>query len=166
MQAQQLMTYPALAIRSDVPSLDALVFADRHRLHHLLLRENGAIVGLVCTCDLREVDLTAPVSTGIQREPVVVLPHETSRRIAEMMRRECVGSVLVAARDGWGIVTKGDILEAGLEAREAVELIDACRCMYCGGRKHLRRHELGEFACVDCLERAHHPERFEGGEVD
>src|SRR5690606_32644844 len=111
-------------------------------------------------------DPRSPVSEGLEREPIVVTPQETSQHIAEIMRSECISSVLVQQKGGWGIVTKEDLLEAELEEPKTLELIEACRCLYCNARAHLRRHNESDFACVDCLERAHHPGRFESGEVD
>lgn len=165
MHARQLMTFPAITIRTDLPNEEALVFAKLHGIHHLPLEEQGEVIGLVCTCDLREIALRAPVSKALKRKPVVVSPNETSEGIAEIMKEKCISSVLIAASDGWGIVTKEDLLASRSLDDKTLEVIEACRCMYCRTYQHLRRHG-SYFACVYCLDRANHPERFEEGEVD
>lgn len=165
MRAHELMTHPALSISADLPTERALVFAKSHGIHHLPLQVDDEVVGLVCTCDLREVDLKAPVSRALKRDPVIVSRSDTSKHIAEVMRRECISSVLVAGTEGFGIVTKDDLLREPSLDEATLEIIDACRCMYCRTHQHLRRHG-SFFACVSCLERAEHPERFEGGIVD
>lgn len=166
MHAQQLMTYPAVSIPSDLSSAEALLFAKKERFHHLPVERDGTLIGLVCTCDLRELQADAPVSEGLKRGPVIVSPGDTTQHIAKIMQKECVSSVLVRDSGGWGIVTKDDLLEAQPEDPTTLELIEACRCMYCDAREHLRRHNETEMACVDCLERAREPQRFEGGVVD
>jgi len=165
MEAQQLMTFPATTVRPDLHNDEALVFAKSHGIHHLPLEENGDIIGLVCTCDLQDLDLKAPISQAMKGNPVVVSPRDSSRHIAELMRHHCISSVLVRASEGWGIVTKDDLLKVNSLDEKTLELIEACRCMYCRTYKHLRRHG-NSFACVGCLDRAQHPERFEEGEVD
>lgn len=165
-QAHELMSHPAKTIAADLPTDEALVFAKMHEIHHLPLTQEGKVVGLVCTCDLRSLELTAPVKEGLQREPVVVAATASTAHIAETMKKECVSSVLVEHEDGFGIVTKDDLLEANLDDQKTLDLIEACRCMYCAGRMHLRRHQQSDFICIQCLERAAHPEKFDSGEVD
>lgn len=149
-QLDEVMHAPVLAIPPDMRVMDALQFADRHSIHHLPIRVDGALVGLVCTCDLLECDPRAPVSSAMH-PPVTIERSASCRQAAEVAAQDGVGSLLVTDDSGVvGIVTRGDLMRSGVEPPAGENWC----CAFCGSTSHLRADRRGRPICMDCADRA------------
>jgi CBS domain-containing protein len=159
-----LMSSPIQTLAPETTAMDALELAERAGVHHFPVLDGDRLLGLVCTCDLEDVELTAPIRTAIRRAPVSLDEHAHSGDALSKMRSELVGSVLVT-RDGRavGIVTREDLCKAGLDAADAPNF----HCDSCGAVTHLKREGTKGVLCLDC--RSHsNPESMldETGVVD
>jgi hypothetical protein len=122
------------------------------------------LLGLVCTCDLEDVELTAPIRSAIRRAPVALDVAAPYSAALDKMRSELVGSVLVT-REGRavGILTREDLCNAGLDVRDASNF----HCDSCGAVTHLKRQDGKGILCLDCRSRANPDSPFEEtGTVD
>ena len=146
-----VMKSPVKTFRADLPVAEALELAERYGMHHLPLLVEGKITGLVCTCDLQELELSAPIGDAVGRAPVTVPMHATLERAAEEMAEEHVGSVLVTdASNVVGILTREDLARAGVELDD----YPGFRCECCGSVKHLKTQGDKGTLCLDCRLRA------------
>lgn len=142
-----LMRAPVRTFRPDLKVVDALQFAERCGMHHLPLLEGGKIVGLVCTCDLEELDLQAPIGDALTRGPATISVQSSAQAAAQAMGEQGVGSLLVTQNDTVvGIVTREDLSRAGLQLDEAPNF----RCESCGSVTHLKTENNRGTLCLDC----------------
>jgi hypothetical protein len=103
---------------------------------------------VVCTCDLEDVALDAPVRSVLHRPPVVLDVTALVSDAVECMNDQIVGSVLVTrCGDPVGIVTREDALAAANDDTASF------RCEACGGRTHVKHGARG-LLCVDCRRRS------------
>lgn len=164
MNLSSIMSSPVRSLPADTSALDALALADRCGMHHFPVTDGDELLGLVCTCDLEDVELTSPLRSAIRRAPVTLAPDARPSEAADTMRRELVGSVLVL--DGGravGIVTREDLCELGLDLADAPNF----HCDSCGAITHLRRRGKQGLLCLDCRSRANPDSPFdETGTVD
>lgn len=150
-----VMHAPVRTFRPDLKAIDALQFAQRCGMHHLPLLEGGKIVGLVCTCDLEELDLEAPIRDAVAREPVTIPAQSSATLAGQTMAEQGVGSLLVTDNNAVvGIVTREDLSRAGLDFDDA----PGFRCQSCGSITHLKTERNRGTLCLDCRARAA-PER-------
>lgn len=146
-----VMQHPVRTFRADLPAVDALQFAERYGVHHLPLLEEGKITGLVCTCDLEELELQAPISDAVTRNPATIPAQSTVDQAVRAMSEQEVGSLLVTQNGGVvGIVTREDLFRAGIQVDDA----PGFRCECCGSVKHLRSEGGKGTLCLDCRTRA------------
>ncbi|HET9959766.1 MAG TPA: CBS domain-containing protein [Polyangiaceae bacterium] len=143
------MKTPVKTVSPFMEAAQALQFAEDTGVHHLPLVEHGQVRGLVCTCDLEELELRAPISRAVRRPPVTV---STSASIADAMAtmaREAVGSVLVLEGQSIvGIVTREDL--NGIDWGD----VPGFRCSSCGSVKHLKSEGSRGTLCLDCRSHA------------
>jgi predicted transcriptional regulator len=156
------MRRPLVALQAFDSVEGALAAAREHGVHHFPVLERQRLVGVVCTCDMREA--RADQAVGEVMRPVVALPiASAASEAATLMRGADVGSVLVLDRSGepCGIVTRSDL------AREPAiaPLLEDCRCEACGAMRHLHRYGERQL-CASCLERAVEPQAFDTGGGD
>lgn len=112
----ELMSMPVIAIGPDARTVDVLALADRHAVHHFPIVLEATLVGLVCVSDLETATLESYVIHRAWRHVVTAAPQSSADDAARLMRLHGVDSVVVADEDGvWGIVTRGDLLEADPE---------------------------------------------------
>jgi len=159
---ESIMSSPVFAIRAEMPAVEALQLAESRGCHHFPLIEHERLVGLVCTCDLEDVDLEAPVKSAVRRAPVSVDVSATRDDVVRRMSDEIVGSVLVV-KDGKavGIVTREDLARAGATAQAP-----NFQCDSCGAVTHLRRDQHKGTLCLDCRSRATPAVRDDGTAMD
>jgi CBS-domain-containing membrane protein len=154
------MHAPVRTFRPDLKVIDALRFAERCGMHHLPLLEGGKIVGLICTCDLEELDLQAPIAEAITRTAATMPAQSTAEAAMNAMVEQGVGSLLVTDNNTVvGIVTREDLSRAGLDLDEP----DGFRCESCGSAKHLKTEANRGTLCLDC--RAHAEPEVSGDET-
>jgi predicted transcriptional regulator len=145
---ESIMTSPIQGMGADTPVVDALLLCESRGIHHVPLFEGARLVGVVCTCDLEDVALDAPVRSVLCRPPVVLDVGAPISDAVRCMNEEIVGSVLVTrCGDPVGIVTREDALAAANDGAVGF------RCEACGERTHVK-HGAHGLLCVDCRTRA------------
>lgn len=141
---------PLICIEEGVTVRDALAVARFEHIHHLPVMRGGALVGMLCSCDLAGAHALAPVSS-LMKQPAVAL--DQGARVSDAvstMNAYGIGSVVLM--DGGqpnGIVTRGDLLHA---QPELSALLTKSRCMCCGLTRHLSIDGSGQTFCMYCLE--------------
>jgi len=147
----EIMSKPAVTIEPGARVEDVFGLAERRDVHHFPIVDQGALVGLVCTCDLRDA---APHSSALDlahQRVVTISPDGYADDAARLMAREAVGSVVVVGSEGVvGMLTREDVERS---APELAALIAEGHCSACGTRHHLKPGPNGQFLCSDCLER-------------
>lgn len=158
----QVMRHPLIALQLHDTVSNALDTAREHGVHHFPVCSHEQVVGMVCTCDLRDAGLDQAI--GNVMHPAVMIPASRSTADAAMLMRAAdVGSVLVTDGHGspCGIVTRGDLNDEPPVAA----LLEDCRCEACGSIRHLHRYD-GRLLCASCRERATEPQAFDTGGGD
>ncbi|MGC4089015.1 MAG: CBS domain-containing protein [Polyangiaceae bacterium] len=147
----QVMSTPVKTLPADMSTLEALQLAERSGLHHLPLLDRGKVVGLVCTCDLLELDMKAPIRSAVRRRVATIAARSNVEQAARAMSEQAIGSLLVTDQGALvGIVTREDLIEAGVDA----ERVPHFRCRCCGSVSHLRCDGERGTLCLDCRSRA------------
>lgn len=116
MRIEDVMTEDVRTISPSTPAEDAFNQMRAHNIHHLVVVDKSAVIGI-----LSERDAGGRRGTALRRDrtvaelmtaPVVtVSPGDTIRRAANLMRGRSIGCVVVAVRGRVrGIVTVADLL--------------------------------------------------------
>jgi len=136
-------------LEGHTPTIEALRVSEHDGAHHFLLLDGDHPLGVVCTCDLQDIALRAPVRDALHRPAVTLDVTASIEDAARRMVDEVVGSVLVT-REGQaiGFVTREDL------ARASSGVAPAPRCSSCGGSSHLKHDFARGLLCVDCRSRA------------
>lgn len=147
-----VMRSPVIFVNSHMDVFDALQVAKDHNIHHLVVIDDDALQGIVCTCDLRDAGLNTPVHSVMHRDVATVGADCSTHGAAQVMLDRKVGSVVVTlGTKALGIVTRLDLSEYD---KSITDMMSQCRCAYCGALQHLRFGSDGEYLCVSCLDRA------------
>jgi CBS domain-containing protein len=150
-RVDQVMRSPVRTIPPDMATAEALQFAEQHGIHHLPLIEHGEVVGMVCTGDLEELNLNAPVRQVAKRAVTSVTSEDDVERAVQAMSEGEVDSVLVMASGALvGILTREDLETAGVD----VTLVPHFACESCGSLRQLQYDENRGTLCLDCRARA------------
>jgi predicted transcriptional regulator len=143
-----LMKRRPVTVRPETTVSNALALAREHAIDHLLLAESDNLVGVACTCDLERAPGRVPVSTCMKSPIVTADGATTIREAADLMRSRGIGCLpVVAGRLLMGLVTRRDLIRAGVPAEA---LADACSS--CGERHHLDPRATAAPFCVECFE--------------
>ena len=121
MYVRDLMTPGVVAVR---PS-DSLAVARQqlrdNRIHHLVVLDNGRVVGVMSFRDLIGKGDTETVGAVMSRDVVTVQPWDTVRNAAAMMLGRTHGCLPVMDQGQVaGIITTSDLLRAVSVSRPAV----------------------------------------------
>jgi CBS domain-containing protein len=83
----------------------------------------------------------------MSRNVVWLLGDATLARAKSLMDEHGIGALPVSDCGSWGIITRGDLVRAGMGQRT--------HCIACGSSHHLRPHPLyeDELLCNDCRDR-------------
>jgi predicted transcriptional regulator len=148
---ETLMKGPVQSLDADVTTVDALQFAERNGIHHFPVTDSGRITGVVCTCDLENLDLRAPLRRALRGPVMTISRHASIEEAVRVMSDEEVGSLLVT-EDGSvvGIVTREDLPISEVNANDH----PGFRCTSCGSVKHLKSEGTKGTLCLDCRSRA------------
>lgn len=150
-RVNDVMHSPLEIVPADMQAVDALQFAERCGVHHLPLRDRDQIIGLVCTCDLEDLDLKAPIRSALKRELATISSDSALEDAVRVMSQEEVGSLLVTDHGSMiGIVTREDLADAGAD----VGGIPHFKCESCGAIRHLKQEGDKGTLCLDCRLRA------------
>jgi acetoin utilization protein AcuB len=141
--------------------MEALALAGERGIHHLPVVDADALVGVVCTCDLRAAKPDSVV-TEVMKKPALTLDAEREAlEAAALMAERGVGSIVVVRDDRpLGIVTRGDLLE---RVPESQAVMGASECECCGLTRHLRTNEYGQTLCIYCYDRGHDGDWYDTG---
>lgn len=142
-----MMTAPVRTLTAETTAMEALRVAEELDVHHFPVMQGERLLGVVCTCDLEDVELTAPVKSAIRRAAVCVDCHAEWPEAVQRMRSELVGSVIVM-QDGKaiGILTREDVSRAGIDVTDTPNF----HCDSCGSVTHLKREGKKGILCLDC----------------
>ena len=145
---RDVMSWPALAVNVATPVERAHTLAAEQGIHHLLVLQRGSLVGVLCTCDLRDAPPIAPVGLRMSRRVVTVQAGAPLTNAADLMTDYNVGCLPVRYLEAWGVVTRGDLARSGACERRT--------CPACGGSHHVRPDPRyrGLDLCVECMSRA------------
>jgi len=111
MRIREIMSTDVETIASTEPAKVARQRMMEQNVHHLVVVEHGAVVGVVSSRDLKGVDAEAPVGDAMSGPAVTVDSHATVRQAANLLRGRGIGCLPVV--DGHkllGIVTISDLL--------------------------------------------------------
>jgi acetoin utilization protein AcuB len=160
----EIMSAPAITIEPGTRVEDVLALAERRAVHHFPIIERGALIGLVCTCDLRDALPHLRAIDLAHQHVVTIAPHLKADDAARLMSEEAVGSVVVVGSEGVvGMVTREDVVQS---APELAGLMAEGHCSACKTRHHLKPGPNGTFLCADCLERAKEDSWFDTPALD
>lgn len=120
MLVRDLMSRPAITIRSNQDYKAALALMQEKALHHLpVVNSDGELSGMAAERDLLIAAmhyLQSPVEVGdvMHRGVTAVTPETTAAKAAQLMLGQRIGSLPVvnAAGEVIGIVTETDVLKA------------------------------------------------------
>jgi CBS domain-containing protein len=133
----------------------AMRVADRRGVHHLLVVDESALVGVVCQCDLADA-MPGALVTRHMRSPVIwTSATDTLEQAAEIMLQCGVGCLPVLdEREGRlaGVLTRRDLRSAGiLPGERGVDL-----CASCGSSHRLQAPDFPDLPvfCFECLEQS------------
>jgi len=147
----ELMSSSPILIDARAQAHAAARVARASGVHHLLVVDDGALVRVVCLCDLERSPQTELV--GTLGGPSVVHANASISAVhaARMTIDTGVGCLPVLDDSGAivGIITRSDLRRAGfLPSERGVDL-----CAACGGGHHLRSRggSDAEMFCIDCL---------------
>ena len=128
MKVSAIMT---TGVQTVTPGTSAAKARDRmraNRIHHLLVKEGTALVGLLSARDLARgarrtgVGKRLMVTDLMTPRVVMVKPDTSVRRAAHLMRGRAIGSLIVVDRGrAVGIVTVADLLDR-IDARSPHEI--------------------------------------------
>jgi acetoin utilization protein AcuB len=147
----ELMRQPVVTVGPGASVEEVKALAENRGIHHIPIVQRGRLLGVVCTCDLRDARADLRVLQLARRNVVTAEPNLAARDVAKLMRDQAVGSVLISNRDGlWGIVTRGDLAKADDELAGLLAMVE---CASCHATHHLRIGEDDTLLCVACAER-------------
>ena len=117
MRARDVMTTSVLSVTSNTPAPDAVQLMREKRIHHLLVKDGSARIGIVSDRDLG--GRQAPRATLEKTVGDVMTPHvvsvdanATPRQIANVMRGRSIGCVIVTEHGRTvGLITVSDLLD-------------------------------------------------------
>lgn len=140
-QVIDAMSWAPVTVSPETSASFAEALAAHEGFCHLPVRDGTHLVGILCTCDLRDAGPRTRVGDCMSVSVFVTDERETLEGAASMMEAEGVGSLpVVVSGRLYGILTRGDLRRAGFH-------FTARKCLSCGGRHHVR----GRF-CLECLD--------------
>jgi CBS domain-containing protein len=147
-----LMSTSPVTIDARAEAHVAARFARIRGVHHLLVIDEGQLIGIACLCDMETAPTTRRVGALGRTSIVFVNSSATAEAAAQMMADYGVGCLPVLDPNGGvaGIVSRKDLRNAGFLAGElGVDL-----CAACGTGHHLRTRSGSDnpVFCAPCLE--------------
>jgi len=146
----ELMSWALLTAPVTMSSREARALAAARAVHHIPVLDGGVMVGIACTCDLREAREDEPLGRRMHSPVVTISANASSHEALATMRRHDVDALPVLYHGFLiGIVTAGDMVRAHvLDERERPV------CGSCGAHHHVRSSaDDGVELCLACRER-------------
>ncbi len=155
-----ISVYPTTSIA------DAVKRAKSGSVHHLLVLDNGALVGVVCRCALVPPVLAGEtIADRMSTTVYTIRPWDTLEAAVAKMREHQIGCLPVVADNKlYGIISRSDLMGAGIDGdRFGCEFCDNC-----GDHHALRPHPMlaNMLFCVDCLEKTMSDEDYAAADAD
>src|SRR5882724_5164409 len=96
MRIHDVMRKPVRTIIPTAPVSQARELFRRHDIHHLVVLEGKAVVGVIADRDLLDVDGADPQVSSVMAHPAVTIaPEETIRKAASLLTGHGIGSLPV-----------------------------------------------------------------------
>ena len=134
---------------------EAVGLANDNDIPYVIVRDQGGVRGIVCRiCDLDEADPDASVTSVMSSKIVRTAASASIDQAAEQMKSGEIGCLFVYESDDLvGIVTRGDLVRAGLELGP---IGGGFVCAACGTNRHVHTHgQSADVAfCEECWERS------------
>lgn len=147
-----MLRRPLITVDATTTVFEALAIARVWQVNHLPVVRGWRLVGLVCTCGLRNVGAETRVDTVMSQPPVTLDVAASVLDAARAMQDRDVGSVIVTEHgQPAGIITRGDLLLCNPEVKVA---LTKQRCECCGLTRHLLTDAAGHTLCAYCFEHA------------
>lgn len=145
---RELIRKPPAVVELRTSAAVARLLAANLCVNHLpVVDVGGEPVGMLCTCDLREVGDEKEVVDCMSAPPLTIEPSASLPDAAQMLCSLDIGALLVVEGSRLlGVVTRGDFRRAGL-----LSDLDFPRCGSCRGRHHVRIDpHSGAALCLIC----------------
>jgi CBS domain-containing protein len=141
------MTWPAAVVGSRATAYSVERLAHEGGFHHFPVLEGRELVGMLCICDLWTVDGSAEIHTCMSAPAVSVPSGASLMEAARIMDVHDIDSVPTLWLDMWGVLTRGDLVRAGV-----CDEADRPRCYGCDGWHHVRpsRAWPDRYCCLEC----------------
>jgi len=116
MRVREIMAAPVYAVSHTMPLNEAADLMRRQRVHHLVVKESGRILGVLSTHDIRREPSSASgegwrVGDFMSASVATVSENDTVRHAAHLMRGRSIGCLAVTRDDELaGIVTVSHLL--------------------------------------------------------
>ncbi len=146
----ELMSWALLTAPVTMSCKEARALAAARAVHHIPVLDGGVMVGIVCTCDLREAREDEPLGRRMHVPVATINANAPGSEALALMRRHDVGALPVLYHGFLiGIVTAGDLVRARVLAEHERPV-----CAGCGAHHHVRPSEPdGALLCLACRER-------------
>jgi acetoin utilization protein AcuB len=148
------MNRPIVAVAPRTQIGEAQAIARDRRVRHLLVVDEHDLVGVVSVGDFRSASETVPVMERMQFPVLTIEQAATIHDAAAMLRERHVGFLpVVSGESVVGVVTRGDLLRAGLSLDE---VLGDDMCASCHRYHDVHPFRVGHDVqfCEDCLDRA------------
>lgn len=130
----EAMTTAVLAVAPDQAVEEARRLAEESGVHHLLVLDEGALVGILCRCDLEEAEPGSPVSDCMSVPVETVRPDAALSTAVAIMADFEVGCLpVVTGGLVLGLLSEEELARAGAAASRAG---GRCRCHRRPARTH------------------------------
>lgn len=146
MNVEQIMTHDPVCIAAKAQAHEALVLANRERVHYLLVvDEDNDLDGITCLCDVERARVNEVVRSFAHSPVTYVMAGESAEHAALIMQQCAVGCLPVLRDPGHlvGVLTRHDL--------RAVGALHANPCACCGSNHDLVENERGLALCRRCL---------------
>jgi CBS domain-containing protein len=144
----QVMSGSPIAVGGKSSAADASEVARKRHVDHLLVLDEGRLVGILCACDLALADPREAVARIMKSNVVTVGPTAALEAAASLMRDRSVGCLTVVAGSLLlGVITRTDLIRAGLGVDQV-----ARPCGTCGALRDGPEEGRCVAFCRECLE--------------
>ena len=149
-----VMNRPIVAVAPKTRIGEAQAIARERRIHHMLVVDEEDVVGVVSVGDFQSASENVRVAERMQSPVLTIEQAATLHDAANLLRERHVGFLpVVSGEQIVGVVTRGDLLRAGLSTEEVLgdDICASCRVYH---NVHHRRAGGEVQFCEDCLDRA------------
>lgn len=146
----ELMSWALLTAPITMSCKEARALAAARAVHHIPVLDGGLMVGIVCTCDLRNAHENEALGNRMRTPVATISANSSSNEALAAMRRQDVDALPVLYHGFLiGIVTTGDLVRAHVLPEH-----ERPTCSVCNQHHHVRRSEPdGAPRCLACRER-------------